>query len=240
MALPLVLGGVAAATALATLIESLMKKKGETGFFSGNAGGQISTLTPEQQKSQAAILQGLPQLLQQLQGPVQPSPGFENIANREMAKFQTQTIPSLAERFTAMGSPLSSGGYREALRRGAVDLHTNLAALGYQAGANERGQNLDLFRTLLSGGMSPSTAYMARQPGFTEEATKALLGAGGAYLGAGGSLGSLFGSAAKPNTSYNLLAQNLMSQQPNYLESLGALRGTNPRDFFANSGIMRG
>lgn len=240
MALPLILGGVAAGTALATLLESLFKKKGETGFLSGNAGGQISTLTPEQQKSQAAILQSLPQLLQQLQGPVQPSPGFQNIANQQMTNFQTRTVPSLAERFTAMGSPLSSGGYREALGRAASGLHENLAALGYQAGANERGQNLDLFRTLLSGGMSPSTAYMARQPGFTENVAGALLPVAGAYFGAGGSLGNLFGGGQAQNKSYNLLAQNLLSQQANPLDQLGALRGTNPRDFFANSGIMRG
>lgn len=239
MAYPLILGGVAAATALATLIESLTKKKGETGFFSGSQGGQISTLTPEQQKSQNLLLQNIPQLLQQLQGPLQPSPGFENIANREMAKFKTQTVPSLAERFTAMGAPLSSGGYREALERATSGLHENLAALGYQAAANERSQNLDLLMTLLRGGMSPSTQYLASQPGFAENAARAALGIGGqlgaGYLASGRNLSDLW-SSGKTQQPYNLMAQ----QSNPWEQQMASLKTASPRDFFLSSGITRG
>jgi len=237
MALPLILGGAAAATALATLIESLMKKKGESGFLSGREGGPISNLTPEQQKSQAEILQSIPQLLQSLQGPIQPSPGFQNIANREMTKFQTQTVPSLAERFTAMGAPLSSGGYREALGRSATGLHENLAALGYQAGVNERGQQLDLLRALLSSGMAPSTTYLGSEPGFTENVAKALAGVGGqlgqGYLASGRNLSDLWGGG-QSKQPYNQGMANPWEQQ------LASLRGSNPRDFFLHSGITRG
>lgn len=207
----------------------------------GKSGGQVPTLTPEQQKAQGNLLQNLPQLLQLLSGPIQPSAGFENIANREMNKFQTQTVPSLAERFTAMGAPLSSGGYSEALRRGTTDLHTNLAALGYQAGANERSQQLDLLRTILSGGMSPATAYMARQPGLFENVLTSAIPAAGAYFGGGGTLGALAGlfggGKSQQHQPYDLSSGY---QTLSDVNQMLMPRMQSPQDFFKASGIARG
>lgn len=208
----------------------------------GKEGGPVSTLTPQQQQSQSLLLQNLPQLLQMLGRGVQPSQGFQNIANQQETNFQTRTIPSLAERFTAMGSPLSSGGYREALGRAASGLHENLAGMGYQAGLQERGQNMDLFRLLMSGGMSPAIAHQNAQPGILQQLIPAAATVGASYFGgpvAGAAVGSLMGGSGGGNQQQGF--QQFGTQQSNpWQEQLSNMKNMNSRDFFSNSGIMRG
>lgn len=65
--------------------------------------------------------------------------GFGPIEQLARSNFQTQTIPSIAERFAGLGA-LSSSGFQQQLGRAAVDLERELAALRSQYGAQERGQ----------------------------------------------------------------------------------------------------
>ena len=87
---------------------------------------------------------------------------FGNIENREVNRFQTQTIPSLAERFTSMGgSGQRSSGFQNALGMAGSDLGQQLAALRSQFGLQQ-----------MSMGLRPQfeNAYMPRQAGGIEQA----------------------------------------------------------------------
>ena len=203
----------------------------------GKEGGAVPTLTPEQMQSQSSFLKRLQQLMGSLGNTVQPSQGFQNIANQQETNFQTRTIPSLAERFTAMGSPLSSGGYREALGRAASGLHENLAGMGYQASMNERGQNMELLRLLMGGGMSPAIAYQNAQPGIIQQAIPAAASVAGAYFG--GPAGAAAGNAAGNAVASQIPMTSHGGYNP-WQEQLNNFKGMNSRDFFNNSGISRG
>src|SRR5277367_3365282 len=72
---------------------------------------QVSTLTPEQQQWQSQLGNQASQALQN------PYEGFQPIENQARSQFQTSTIPSIAERFTSMGS----GGQRSSAFGSATD-----------------------------------------------------------------------------------------------------------------------
>lgn len=164
MPLPLLPIGLMAGSALAGGLGSLLSKKGRF--------DQKSLLTPQQQQAQQQSL-GLA-----LQGLQNPYAGFAPIEQNARNQFQTQTIPSIAERFTALGGQRSSG-FQNALQQGAVGLESNLAALKSNYGL----QNQSLMQNLLGLGMRPSFEYAYRQPepGFL----------GGALGGLSQGLGSL-------------------------------------------------
>ena len=64
-----------------------------------------------------------------------PYAGFESIENLARHNFQTQTIPTLAHRFSSMGSnALSSPVYNEINQQAGKDLELGLAALRAQYG----------------------------------------------------------------------------------------------------------
>ena len=74
-------------------------------------------MDPTQQSAMDEIL-GL--AMGRLQDPLK---GFEPMAERARSQFQTQTIPSLAERFTSMGEGAQrSSGFQRALGGAGVDL----------------------------------------------------------------------------------------------------------------------
>lgn len=95
---------------------------------------------------------------------------FAPIEQQARTQFNTQTIPSLAERFTAMGGEggQRSSAFQGALGRAGSDLEQGLAALKaqyalpqaqlaqnqQQLGQNQQGINLNLLQTLLSGGLT--------------------------------------------------------------------------------------
>lgn len=65
-----------------------------------------------------------------LQGMSQGQFDFAPIEKQARTAFSTQTIPSLAQRFTNMGEGAQSTGmFKNALGRAGADLETNLAAL---------------------------------------------------------------------------------------------------------------
>lgn len=126
----------------------------------GSEGAYKSRYSPKQDK----ILNLLSQLgLKDIQG--------NGIENKAVQDFQTQTVPSIAELFTSMGSGgQSSSAFRGALGQAGVGLQTNLAALRQNRALN-----------LLQLGLGDRNDYHQRQPGFGESLGINLLGGLPAY-----------------------------------------------------------
>jgi hypothetical protein len=98
-------------------------------FGGGSQGGvqQHSLLNPQQMDLQSLIGQYGKQAL--------TNPGQSPIAQEARHNFNTQTIPSIAERFTAMGgsdNKLNSSGFQAALGNAGAGLNRSLASLDYQ------------------------------------------------------------------------------------------------------------
>lgn len=120
---------------------------------------QVQRFNPEQQQAFSQILQ------QALSGLQQPTAGFEPIAQQARTQFQQQTVPSLAERFTAMGGQGSSA-FGQQLGQAASGLEQGLASQQAQYGL-QRGNQL---QQLLGMGLAPQfdTIQFDQQPGFLE------------------------------------------------------------------------
>lgn len=138
-------------------------------FFGGTPGRfeQTPRFTQTQERA-------FNQLLQQGLGGLQnPQEGFAPISNLARQQFMNQTVPSLAERFTAgSGGALSSPAFASQLGAAGSDLESNLAALGAQYGQNNQ-QNL---LRMISMGLTPQfdTQNIGGQAGFGENAIAAL------------------------------------------------------------------
>jgi hypothetical protein len=119
-------------------------------LFLGSPGqfNQFGLNTPQQsQFLNQDILSILPQLLQQSQQRTQG--GFEPIAKASINRFKTQTIPSLAERFTAMGGGQNSSAFQGAIGQAGAGLEENLDALESQYNLQQGGQQQNLLLSLL-------------------------------------------------------------------------------------------
>lgn len=138
---------------------------------------------------------------------------FAPIAQREVSRFNTQTVPSIAERFTAFGqggnSNRGSSAFTGALAQGGVDLGERLAALGSnfglqhqqlnqnlaglesQYGLNYNAQQQNQANNMLGTGLTQREdyAYTPPSPGFLQ----GLSGGVGQGIGAVGSAGALLG-----------------------------------------------
>jgi len=97
---------------------------------------------------------------------------FAPIAQQAKTRFQTDIAPSIAERFTAMGSGPRSSNYAPALAAAGSNLQKDLAALQAQYEFAGQGQQQNLLQNLLQIGLTPQyeTAYEQRTPGFAESA----------------------------------------------------------------------
>jgi hypothetical protein len=148
---------------------------------------QFQRFTPQQQGVQNQAIQNLMQLLQNPQ--IGKGFDFAPIAQQARTQFNTQTIPSLAERFTAMGGGQRSSAFQSALGRAGAGLEENLAALQSKYGLAQQGQQTQLLQLLMSLGMQPSyeNAYFPSQPGLLQGIAPALGNLGGlaglSYLG---------------------------------------------------------
>lgn len=110
--------------------------------------GQFALNTPQQsQFLNQDILSLLPQLLQQTNQRTQA--GFAPLAQKATTQFNTQTIPSLAERFTAMGGGQNSSAFQGALGSAGAGLQENLAGLESQYNLQQGGQQQNLLLSLL-------------------------------------------------------------------------------------------
>jgi hypothetical protein len=112
---------------------------GLDGNQSSTAARNIQTGTPQQQQLQnrsnelaLAILNG--------QGALNP------IGQQAIQRFNTQTVPGLAERFTAMGGGPNSSSFQGSLGQAGAQLNTDLASQQYSVlgllGGLGRGDNL--------------------------------------------------------------------------------------------------
>lgn len=154
---------------------------------------QLPRFTPEQQQAFSTILQ---QALSQLQS---PQAAFEPIAQQARTQFEQRTIPSIAERFTAMGGQRSSA-FGQQLGQAGAGLEESLASLGAQFG--QRQQQLGV--GLAGLGLQPQfeTLITPGQPGFLQQSLKAALpllltglsgGLGAPFMGASAGLSALSG-----------------------------------------------
>jgi hypothetical protein len=83
---------------------------------------------------------------------------FAPIGNQELERFYTQTIPSLAERFTAMGGGQRSSAFQGALANAGRFLGNDLAAQQQQYGLQQQGMQQNLISNLLNLGLTPQFA----------------------------------------------------------------------------------
>jgi hypothetical protein len=137
---------------------------GGNNFLYGNPGQDktFNRFNPQQQQGINTILQGaLGRLGQNGQSPFAP------IANQARENFQTQTIPSILERFTAQGA---GGG-----RSGALGQQLGAAGAGLESSLAS--QESKMLMNLLQLGLTPQfeNAYIPRDPGFLESGLEGLL-----------------------------------------------------------------
>ncbi len=96
---------------------------------------QAPTMSPSQKSAMDAILK------LSLENIKDPQKGFEPIAQEARTRFSKETIPSLAERFTSMGTGAQRGsGFQGALTAGATGLEELLASLSTEYGTQRLGQ----------------------------------------------------------------------------------------------------
>lgn len=147
---------------------------------------QLPNFTPEQQQALSYLLQNGLGGLQQNQF------DFGPIEQEARGNFYNQTIPTLAERFTAMGNGQRSSAFQGALGRAGAGLETSLA--GLKSKYNLLGQQNAMSQ--IQTGLSPQyqNMYQGAQGGFLQGIAPAVgqvAGLGGLYGAA--SLASKFG-----------------------------------------------
>lgn len=185
------------------------------GFLEGLVGRpqelqQFPLLNPRQQNLQGQSISQIQNILGNLQPGLTGQFGSSPIAQQAKNRFQTQTIPMLAERFQSLGGngTRSSSGLFGTLEKAGSAFDTDLAAL-------EQGNQNQLLQLLLGFAQRPSYENI-HFPG-----TSGLLGGaaqgfgqglgslGGAYLGGPG--GSAIGSAGGAGLDYlvNLIVRKI-------------------------------
>lgn len=177
---------------------------------------QLSRLNPTQQAAQNQILSmglgGLQNLNQMFD--------FAPIEKEARNQFQSQTLPSIAERFTALGSGPNSSNYIGRLGAAGAGLEQSLASLKSNVGLQQQGQRQNFLSNLLSLGLQPQTdtLYNPEQPGFLQSAGVPLLqGLGQALpyllpLLLGGATGGASTAAAGTLSGLPLLIRYLQSR----------------------------
>ena len=149
-------GNLGIGDAMRSLGQGLGMKDQEDGQGGPGKGfGQMNRFSPE-------TIQALHWLLTQ----GMQNSDFGGIEQRAMNQFNTQTIPSLASRFTSMGGLGRSSSSLDAMGRAGADLQSQLAALRSQYGVQQMGL-----------GIQPQyeNYYMMGQPNFFQSAVQSLL-----------------------------------------------------------------
>lgn len=203
-------------------------------FFTGSPASsqQFSTITPQQQGVKSAVNR---QALQLLQNAGSTNLDFAPIAQQARAQFQTNTIPTLAERFTSLGSGAQrSSAFQGQLGQASSNLEQGLASLQSNYGLQRQGLQNNLLKSLLAFGLSPEveTALNPEDPGFLKtllanygpQALSLLATSIGGLFGgplgaaAGGAVGSGLGSliSQSPSTPSIPTTQSPISAFPNY------------------------
>lgn len=131
---------------------------------------------------QEAFNQALGMGLQGLQG---SNFSFQPIEQQALSNFYEQTIPSIAERFSALGAQ-GTGAFRRELGSAGAGLQRDLAAMKANYGLNQQ----DFMLRLLGLGLTPQfeSVLSPRQPGMFEKAGEnafKLAGLGAKYFTGG-------------------------------------------------------
>src|ERR1700687_41204 len=116
-------------------------------FWTGTAGQSISSQTSQVQEAMNEQLQ---------QG--RQNANFDAQEERARRNFSTQTIPSIAERFTAFGNNQRSSAFQNALGSAGSDLESQLANLRSQYGQQQ-----------LAYGSQQHLNYVPGQEGFLQQ-----------------------------------------------------------------------
>jgi hypothetical protein len=132
---------------------------------------QLSQYAPYQQQAKQQIVSQIMQLLGGKGGDGKFD--FAPIEQQARSQFASQTIPSIAERFTAMGGGQRSSAFQGALGSASSQLDQGLAALKSQYGLQQQG----LLQNLLQMGMAPEyeNIYQPEQPGFLESSGQMIM-----------------------------------------------------------------
>lgn len=146
------------------------------GAAAGGLMGLLSGLTDDERD---AVLARFPpevqqQIMAQYKAASEGNPlGFENIDSQARQNFNTQTVPGLAERFTAMGSGNQrSSAFQGALGAHGAQLESSLAGLKGQYAQNQMNSLLPFLEQ----------NYKKRQPGAMEGLAASTLQNGPAAL----------------------------------------------------------
>jgi hypothetical protein len=124
------------------------------------------------------------QLLQQgFQGLQNPYQGFENISNEATRKYNTETIPGIAERFASVPGGQRSSGYLATLGGSGEDFQSKLAAMKEMFGQQNKQQSLQQIGFGLQN--QPNFVHTPKNRGWFEGLLGPALGGGG-YEGAYG------------------------------------------------------
>ena len=129
---------------------------------------QFQKFTPQQLGVKGAAGNQALQLLQSLGG----GSNFEPIAQQARNRFQTQTIPGIAERFTSLGQGAQrSSGFQNSLGQAGAGLEQGLASLQSQHGLQERGMDQSLLQMLLGTSLQPESETLINpgQSGLLQE-----------------------------------------------------------------------
>lgn len=92
---------------------------------------QVKRFTPAQESA-----------LNQLMSRGMAATDIGGLEQRYKSLFERETVPDLAERFTAMGGGQRSSAFEESLRRGGMDMSERLAGLKHQGGMQALGLGL--------------------------------------------------------------------------------------------------
>ncbi len=143
-------------------MKPLKKRSGIGEFFLGKQErfNQTPTQTPQAMQALMQLLQG------GMQGLQDPYAGFDPIAQQAQEQFQSETVPSIAERFTAAGGGQNSSAFQGALGSAGSGLQRQLAAMKSEYGMQNRGGLLNQLQL----GLTPQfeTQFRPRQKGFLE------------------------------------------------------------------------
>jgi hypothetical protein len=168
--------------------EGLFGSPGQTQF--------LPTQTGPQNQLQGLTIQNLMQLLQPgMQSQQNYQSAFAPIAQQATNQFYSQTVPSLAERFTALGGGQNSSAFQGTLAQAGAGLQGDLAAQGAQFGQQQQQLDQNYLLNLLKFAFLPQfeTQYQPRTGGLVGNLASGL---GSALGGIGQGFGGVVGSRA--------------------------------------------
>jgi hypothetical protein len=186
---------------------------------------QFQSIPIPQTAGQQQLYGGLEQLLGSLMGRIQNAPSFEPIAQQARSQFAQQTVPTLAERFTSMGSnKVSSPAFASQLGAAGAGLEEGLAGMGSQYQLGQQQLQSQLLSSLLGTALQPQSFLFQQpeKPTFGQQFMQGLGGglnmlgqAAGSYLlpGFGGALaqGGMSGLSSLFGNKQQMPQQNPMS-----------------------------